>query len=391
MKRITWIILLLIFSLALAACGGDEPETAVDEPAAQEEAPAAQEEAPAAEPTAASTNATEAEAPEPAAETQTEAGTTVSFADVQMVSLDDLTSYRYTVDVTVTGTDAEGTEYTETMHMETLASTDPPATSTIMTSEGTADAEEMGTMEFVRTEDANYFVMGDMGCITMPAGEDDGMMEEDFTEKFSPDSVAEDLSNVTFVGKETINGIDTLHYTYDETALAGEDTGIVSVEGHIYVAEEGGYMVRSIMDMTGDSVAFMGEEDGADFQLATTHIEMNLSNVNEAVEITPPAACEGQGAAGSADWPMLEDAGAISSIAGIINYTSETSIEDAITFYDTEMAAIGYTKNKDGSFVSDGSAFLAYTNEAGEEVSVTIAKDISSDLTSVTILSDSGS
>ena len=37
MKRVLWMILLLVFVLALAACGGDEPEATVAAPTAAAE------------------------------------------------------------------------------------------------------------------------------------------------------------------------------------------------------------------------------------------------------------------------------------------------------------------------------------------------------------------
>jgi hypothetical protein len=164
--------------------------------------------------------------------------------------------------------------------------------------------------------------------------------------------------------------------------------GVISAEGHLYVAEDGGYLVRSIMDVTGNS-AFIADTEDEEFQSATTHIEMNLRDVNEAVEIVLPAACEGQ-EAGSADWPMLEDASTISSFAGIVSYTSETAVADVIAFYDTEMMALGYTQNTESSYIAEDTGILTYANEDGEEVSITIAKDSASGLTTVTILSDPG-
>ena len=394
MKRITWIIVLLIFSLALAACGGDEPEATVEAPAAQEE-PAAQEqpatqetqeEAPAAEPVD-EPAAEPTDAPEAVEETKAEAA--IPFDDLQISSLDELTSYRYDVAIDITGTDADDVESTQTIRMELAVSTDPPATSMTMTAEGTDEAEEIGTMEFVLIEDTSYIVIAEMGCMALPADENSGMSTEDITEDFSPESMTENLENVTFVGEETIAGIDVLHYIYDETALQGEDAvGVESAEGHIYIAKDGGYMVRSIVDVVGDS-AFMGDTGDEEFQSATTHIEMNLRDVNEDVEILPPAACEGQEAPESADWPMLDDASEITSFAGIVSYTTETSGEEAIAFYNSAMSDLGYTLDDSSSFVAEGTGLLTYINDDGENVSVTIAEDPDSGLTSVTILSDS--
>ena len=396
MKRITWIILLLIFSLVLAACGGDEPEVTVEESVAQEEPtaqeePAAQEEpetqetqeeAPVEEPAAKPTDE-----PKPVEEAETKAEAAISFDDLQMSSLDELTSYRYDVVVDVTSTGADGVETTQTMHMELAVSADPPATSMSMTAEGTDETAEMGTIEVVQIGDTSYMVMAELGCIVLPAGGDSAMSTDEITDSFSPESITEDLENVTSVGEETIDGVDVLHYTYDAAALQGEDAvGIESADGHIYVAKDGGYMVRSIVDVTGDS-AFVEGLQNEEFMSATTHIEMNLTDVNEAVEILPPTACEGQEAT-IPDWPMLDDASEVASFAGIVSYTTEASGEEAIDFYNDAMTELGYTFDESSSFVTEGAGMLTYVNDNDESVSITIAEDPDSGLTSVTILAD---
>ncbi len=393
MKRVLWLILLLVFSLALAACGGDEPEVTVEEPAAAAE-PAAQEEE-----TAVTEEQTSSQ-PEPAvlptanptdvAEGEAEAEqSTIAFNELNMAKLDELTSYRYDMVIEIVGKMADGTESTQTMLMNLAVSTDPPATSMVMTAEGLADIADTGTMEFTQIGDTSYIVMAEMGCMVLPAEGEGAMSSEELTESFAPESIMENLENVTFVGKEEINGIDVLHYTYDETAMKAEDAvNVESAEGHIYIAEEGGYMVRSVIDIVGNS-AFVEDMGDEAFESAVTHIEMNLTDVNEAVVIAPPAACEGQELPEAMDWPMLPDAADTVSFAGMASYTSETSAEDAVAFYKEAMPELGYTFDESGSFMAEGSGFLNFVNENEETVTVTISQDPSSGLTSITILSDS--
>lgn len=395
MKRVLWLILLLVFSVALAACGGDEPEVTVEEPAAAAE-PAAQEEEtavteeqtssqpePAVLPTANPTDVAEVEAEAEAEQS------IIAFNELNMAKLDELTSYRYDMVIEIVGKMADGTESTQTMLMNLAVSTDPPATSMVMTAEGLADMADTGTMEFTQIGDASYIVMAEMGCMVLPAEGEGAMSSQELTESFAPESIMENLNNVTFVGKDEINGIDVLHYTYDESAMNTEDAvNVESAEGHIYIAEEGGFMVRSVIDIVGNStfVEDMGDEA---FESAVTHIEMNLTDVNEAVVITPPAACEGQELPEAMDWPMLPDAADTVSFAGMASYTSETSAEDAVAFYKEAMPELGYTFDESGSFMAEGSGFLNFVNENEETVTVTISQDPSSGLTSITILSDS--
>ncbi|MFO7680267.1 MAG: hypothetical protein R6X34_09470 [Chloroflexota bacterium] len=386
MKHVSWLILLLVFSLALAACGGDEPEVVVEEPAVVVEPTAVTEEEtssqpePAVLPTANPTDVAEVESPPQQ--------TTIAIDELEIAKLEELTSYRYDMVIEVAGKNADGTESTQTMLMNLAVSTDPPATSMTMTAEGTADMADVGTIEFTQIGDTSYIVMTDMGCMVLPAEGEGAISSEELTENFSPDDIMENLDNVTFVGKEKINGIDVLHYTYDETAMKAEDAvGIESAEGHIYVAEDGGYMVRSIMDIVGSS-AFAADMGTEAFQSATTHIEMNLTDVNEDVVITPPAACEGQELPEAMNWPMLPDAADTISFGGMASYTTETSAEDAIAFYTEGMGEMGYSLDESGTLVTENSGFLNFINENDVTVMVTISQDPSSGLTSITIMAD---
>jgi hypothetical protein len=207
-------------------------------------------------------------------------------------------------------------------------------------------------------------------------------------EGFTPESLMEDLENVTLVGEETINGVETLHYTYDETSMEAENmVGIESMVGHIFLAKNGGYLVRSIVDIVGNS-KYMADMAVEGVQSGTTHIEMNLQDVNENVEVLVPAACEGQDAAADVEWPMLDDASEVSAIAGILSYTTETSGNDAMDFYNDAMVELGYTLDEESSFVAEGNGLLTFVHTDGTNVSITIAEDVETGLTTVTVLGD---
>ena len=389
MKRVSWIVLfVLVFTLVLTACGGDEP--AEEPPAVTEETAAVVEEAPVAEAeTAVEEPVVEAPAAEPEAEVMEE--TEVALADLNVANFDALNSYRYNMTMQITATDETDTEATQSVQMIFSVTTDPPATSMLMKAEGQEGLEgmeSMGDIEFVQLEDTSYIVMGEMGCMALPADAEGAMDTDELIAGFTPESLMEDLENVKLVGEETINDIDTLHYTYDEKSMVAEQmTGIESMEGHIYLAKDGGYMVRSIVDVVGNS-KYMADMEAEGVQSGVTHIEMNLEAVNENVEIVMPASCEGQGSAGSVDWPMIDDASEVTSFAGILSYTTEASGNDTIDFYNDAMVGIGYTLDEAGSFVSEGNGLLTFTNATEESVTITISEDTDTGLTTVTVLSD---
>ena len=390
MKRVSWIVLLaLVFALALTACGGDEPEAAVEEPVAQEEPVTVEESEPVVEEPAAEEPAVEepaveepAEEPEPEVMEETE----VALADLELSSLDELTSYRYDMVMDIAATDDTGADVTQSIQMILAVSTDPPATSMSMIAEGQEEFEDMGNIEFVQIEDTSYIVMGGMGCMALPADEESIMDTDELTEGFTPEALMEDLENVTFVGEETIDGIETLHYTYDEMSMLEEEmSGIEKMDGHIYLAKDGGYLVRSIIDVVGNS-SYMEGLAAEGVESGVTHIEMNLKDVNEDVEILVPAACEGQGAAADSDWPMMDDATEVMSMAGMANYTTAAPAAEAIDFYNTAMSDMGYAFDEAGSMIMEGVGLLVYTSADGAGVTITISED--DGITSVTILSE---
>lgn len=327
----------------------------------------------------------------PAAEPEVMEETEVALADLNVSSFDALNSYRYNMTMEITAADETDTEVTQSVQMIFSVTTDPPATSMLMKAEGQEGLEgmeSMGDIEFVQLEDTSYIVMGEMGCMALPADAEGAMDTDELIAGFTPESLMEDLENVKLVGEETINGIDTLHYTYDEKSMVEEAmTGIQSMVGHIYLAKEGGYMVRSIVDVVGNS-KYMADMAAEGVQSGVTHIEMNLEDVNENVEIVMPAACEGQGSADSIDWPMMDDASEITSFAGILSYTTEASGDETINFYKEAMVGLEFTFDEASSFVAEGNGLLTFTNANEDSVTITIAEDTDTGLTTVTVLSD---
>lgn len=386
MKRVYWFVgLLLIFSLLLAACGGSDEETAVEATALPTAAPVAIEEAaeeaapPAAEATAVPMSDPTA-VPEPTAEP---IAAEVSAADLNFDDpLAELDSYRYNMVLFSTGKNEDGAVVTTTMNVQVAITTNPTATAMIMTMEGGEETLGMGTMELVQIGDTSYMVLPEMGCMAVPVSEDE--LDNPMAEAFSPKEVLDNLDKVKLEGEEVINDIRVLHYSYDETALPDDEReGIESFDGHLYVAKDGGYLVRMVTDIVGNSTFI---EDLQSLTDTAVHIEFDLQDVNSVDEIVPPAACEGQTAAES-PFPMLEDATEVFNMAGISSYTTAVSLAEAQEFYQNTMAEMGYTYSEDESFITDTSAFLTFN---GEDGAVNINLGAVDGKVSITILYESG-
>ncbi|MBP7592167.1 MAG: hypothetical protein KBA85_11215 [Chloroflexi bacterium] len=386
MKRIYWLLtFVLLFTLVLAACGGSE------EAAPTEAAPAAVEESGSAPESEAATAVptpipapTEApvptEAPEPTAEP---AASIISFADLNPLGKPaDLNSYRNEMILTMSGTNAAGELITQTISMQMAFTTDPAASSVDMMIEGAADMADMGAINMVQIGDTNYMVIPQMGCVTLPA-EGESLLDNSMTQEFSPESMFGTLENLTLVGDDEIDGIPVRHYTFDETAVPEQDRlGIVSMNGHVYIAKDGGYLVSMVSDIQGDSTFLEGFEGNQD---AVMHMEFRTKDINQPFEIVPPAECEGQTANAAPPFPALEDASDLVTFPGVMGYTTAVPLADAIAFYQNAMAEAGYTYSEDSSFISDQAASLTFNGEAGA-VSVTLSE--TDGVTSVTILYD---
>jgi hypothetical protein len=94
----------------------------------------------------------------------------------------------------------------------------------------------------------------------------------------------------TLVGNETINGIPTQHYKLDTAtmnALAKQNKADVQLKsGDIWIAKPGNYVVRLLVDGTGNLAA----GTGVDFK-GNANISLDVSNVNNIKDITLPASC----------------------------------------------------------------------------------------------------
>jgi hypothetical protein len=234
----------------------------------------------------------------------------------------------------------------------------------------------MDSMSMTQIEGTSYMNVPEFGCISMSATE----AEDAFAESLDANEFLEDIGDAELVGEETINGIETLHYTFDETAIQDETTQFTSAQGDVYIAKEGNYVVRFRIEGEGN-IADMGmaiaeEEEGTDTEpmIGLMVVQMDLTNVNEPVSITIPAECENSGLA-DADYPVLEDAYESGSFGGIVTYKTNTPFADAVTFYQESLTAEGWVYQEEESFIMEGSTALMYFDQGDRSLTVTITED----------------
>jgi hypothetical protein len=142
---------------------------------------------------------------------------------------------------------------------------------------------------------------------------------------------------------------------------------VKNAEGEVYVAVDGDYVVRLVLNA---DLAFA--ESGEMFDEGNVKMTFDISDVNQPIAIEPPAEAEAQ-TGGREDLALLSDAQIQFSSAELISYLTASSVKDAAQFYENEMPKNGWSA-KEGNMVLDESAVLGY-NKGSETASVIIGTD----------------
>ncbi|RME43394.1 MAG: hypothetical protein D6796_13170 [Caldilineae bacterium] len=298
-------------------------------------------------------------------------------------ALEQLSSYRSQLAMRWEGQKANGeaTSGEVTVLFEQVK--EPLASHMQMQTSGDAAAEMggTGTFEWYRIGDTFYMQNPEDGSWISFTGEG---MESTFSQGFFS---ADDMIDLPETARrsllpETVNGISTWHYTFDKADLGPKGEGLEDASGEVWIAREGGYPVKFILDGTG---APNGEEAvGNMFVSGTYHIEYELLEVNTPLTIEPPAEAQtmpgmggmggmGEMGGGSEEggYPMMDDAEVQFSMQGMLNYYTHATLGEVIDFYKSELAAQGWTANADAEYIGDDTALLTFSKD-GEELNLTL-------------------
>lgn len=265
-------------------------------------------------------------------------------------------------------------ETTQVIQATIQVSTDPAQSQMTFSFSGFDELAGIGSMSMTQIDGVNYMNMADFGCVTTSEGEF-GLEEFGLLDA---NEFLEDIGEASLVGEESINGIETVHYTFDESVIEDETTQFDSAQGDVYIAKDGNYVVRFRMEGEG-SVEDLGiglEEsvDDAIPQVGVILVEMNLVSVNEPVNIIIPEECENSGLANS-EYPVLADAFESTSFGGIVTYKTETPFADIVAFYEEMLTADNWAYQEESSFMVEGSTALMYFDKDGRSLTVTVTED----------------
>jgi hypothetical protein len=223
------------------------------------------------------------------------------------------------------------------MHWESISSDQPAGSSFEMV--------QIGDVSYINSPGAEG---EEDSCITTST---QGSTPEQ-SPPFSPDTwmSGSDLSTAQVIAAdESVNGVSTRHYRQTNVEGAAM-AGFTTYEVNIWIANDGGYVVRQTLVAEGDLVTTGVGEGSMEW-------EYNLLDVNGPVTIAPPENCE---APVGVDFPKMADAAEVASFGTTLTYTTAAPIADVVAFYNDQLPALGWTAGTASTDVP-GMATLEFT------------------------------
>jgi hypothetical protein len=159
-------------------------------------------------------------------------------------------------------------------------------------------------------------------------------------------------------GSKIVNGVAATHYIFDERALG--QAGVAKSTGELWVAADGGYVVKYTLVTNGSQDYFGGGAEG------TITWDYELTDVNQAVDIRAPDECP----SGLVDAPVIADATSVVKLPGALRYTTITTMGDAKDFYQKQLPTQGWQPTSPPS-VERGTALMDFSKE-GQQMTVMI-------------------
>lgn len=355
MSRYLKLIALALFIVVLvAACGGKKAA-----PAAADDAAATSTTASASQPTATPI------ATPPGPELSGDDGEELSVSDRQ-AGLENLDSYRSTWKLewkAVSGETSEDVSWLRTQEY----TKEPLATHWLWTGLNQGGSTGQGTMEFWQIGTTSYIVMvGDDGQSTcMTSTDDDNAVADNL---LGPQTLGS-VNGARLVGTETLNGVRTRHYRYDEKSMAL--LGASRVSGDIWVAVDGGFVVKDAATWEG---GFFGLGADNKVQGAGSWV-WELTEVNQPLAIVAPDGCD----SAATELPILPDATEQATFGDMVTYKTATKLADVVKFYQAEMPKAGWELEGEATTTDQFASF----NFKKDGATASVMASVDNDLTNV--------
>ena len=188
-------------------------------------------------------------------------------------------------------------------------------------------------------------------------------------QRFEPAGLLAGVVGADAAGSEAINGVPSDHYTFDEHALG--QAGRATAKGEMWVASDGGYIVKYLVTTKGDAKYFGEGVEG------TLSSDYELTDIAQPVTITLPEDCP----PGMLNVPQLPDASSVTNVPGFLTYQTATSLADIASFYQAQIPTLGWAPGNDPTF-TDTSMVEDFTQGT---VTLTVTATTDAGVTTVTI------
>jgi hypothetical protein len=159
------------------------------------------------------------------------------------------------------------------------------------------------------------------------------------------------LEQAEYEGEETHNGLQVIHYSFDETAfnldLLPAGMEVEEASGNLYVTVEGGYLVRMDMTLSGSSLGLSVASEEPTLAEGTLEYVADLSSIGESITVDLPGDVV-EATRLPEDIPIPDDASQMMALdmMGIRAFVlvSDSPPEAVADFYRTEMPENGWTE-----------------------------------------------
>lgn len=378
-KRI-WPACLLILALVLglAACGGEAPAPSPLPPATATSAPLP----PTVEPTVLPTMPPTAEPTALPPADATSAPSAGGDLDLGSVGTVELASFRSSLTLTVEGT-SDGTAVDRTIEVLIEHTTDPAAEHVVIRGLGVPGGLEGDSTELYLVDDVVYLKLAGE-WLTLPASEEAGMLTEGLIE---PESFLEDTCGWQRQADTDVDGVAAQHWTLSKADLDRcvpeseqvEMGELTDAGGDLYLALDGGYIVRLDLFFEGKNLNF--ELEAGDEPLTEGRLDLSFttSDVNQPFTIEVPENLPEAGAFPD-DIPLPPDAHDVSNAFGLTTFLSPGAPADVAAFFQAEMPNNGWT---DESGEPLGDTYMLTFTKDNRTVNLMISADADSGETAV--------
>lgn len=256
--------------------------------------------------------------------------------------LADLLSYKTTLTLSFDGTrDGQPSQWSKTYVMS--GTKDLAARQ--LTIEKAGDLSDLNTVFLAEVDGASYEQRGDDACNANVIEEGNSLIEQ-----LDPVGFLNFVIGADEAGVETVNDVAADHYTFDERAFG--QLGLAKSTGEMWVASDGGYIVKYVLTTEGNADYFGEGLEG------TLILDYELTDVNQPVTITLPDDCP----TGMVNAPLLPDATNILNMPSVLTFNTASSAADAAAFYQEQIPGLGWTLVGEPT-ITETNALMEFTQE----------------------------